>query len=105
MLGQEWEKIAICRVRVEKRNAVLIIISLNYLLRNNPFLSLLGFIVHESRSIFKVLQKKYDQEKLKESSAWKLFALMDKIHKKVEAKPEPKEEYVVVLGSLFCFFV
>lgn len=78
-------------------------ISFNYLLRNNPF-SFLGFIVHESRSIFKVLQKKYDQEKLKESSAWKLFALMDKIHKKVEAKPEPKEEYVV-LGNLFCFFV
>lgn len=50
--------------------------------------------VHESRSIFKVLQKKYDQEKLKESSAWKLFAVMDKIHKKVETKPEPpvKEE-------------
>ncbi|XP_061402083.1 ras-interacting protein RIP3 [Musca vetustissima] len=51
--------------------------------------------VHESRSIFKVLQKKYDQEKLKETSAWKLFAVMDKIHKKVEAKPEPspaKEE-------------
>ncbi|XP_073811540.1 microtubule-associated protein 60 [Musca autumnalis] len=50
--------------------------------------------VHESRSIFKVLQKKYDQEKLKESSAWKLFAVMDKIHKKVETKPETpvKEE-------------
>uniref|UniRef100_A0A1I8MQY0 MADF domain-containing protein n=1 Tax=Musca domestica TaxID=7370 RepID=A0A1I8MQY0_MUSDO len=51
--------------------------------------------VHESRSIFKVLQKKYDQEKIKETSAWKLFAVMDKIHKKVEPKPEPpppKEE-------------
>ncbi|XP_075168205.1 microtubule-associated protein 60 [Haematobia irritans] len=48
--------------------------------------------VHESRSIFKVLQKKYDQEKVKESSAWKLFALMDKIHKKTEPKVELKEE-------------
>ncbi|KAM7342372.1 microtubule-associated protein 60 isoform 2-T2 [Cochliomyia hominivorax] len=48
--------------------------------------------VHESRSIFKVLQKKYEQEKLKESSAWKLFGLMDQIHKKVEEKDETKEE-------------
>ncbi|XP_075167541.1 uncharacterized protein LOC142239633 [Haematobia irritans] len=51
--------------------------------------------VHESRSIFKVLQKKYDQEKVKESSAWKLFALMDKIHKKTEPKVELKEEIFV----------
>lgn len=48
--------------------------------------------MHESRSIFKVLQKKYEQEKLKESSAWKLFGLMDQIHKKVEEKVETKEE-------------
>ncbi|XP_013105412.2 uncharacterized protein LOC106085639 [Stomoxys calcitrans] len=48
--------------------------------------------VHESRSIFKVLQKKYDQEKVKDSSAWKLFAIMDKIHKTVDVKPESKDE-------------
>lgn len=47
--------------------------------------------VHESRSIFKVLQKKYEQEKQKDSSAWKLFAIMDQIHK-VEVKPETKDE-------------
>ncbi|KAI8123672.1 hypothetical protein FF38_09806 [Lucilia cuprina] len=48
--------------------------------------------VHESRSIFKVLQKKYEQEKLKDSSAWKLFGLMDQIHKKVEPKVDEKED-------------
>uniref|UniRef100_A0A1A9WSG3 MADF domain-containing protein n=1 Tax=Glossina brevipalpis TaxID=37001 RepID=A0A1A9WSG3_9MUSC len=48
--------------------------------------------VHESRSIFKVLQKKYEQEKGKENSAWKLFAIMDKIHQKIEIKTELKEE-------------
>lgn len=51
--------------------------------------------VHESRSIFKVLQKKYEQEKLKDSSAWKLFGLMDQIHKKVETKSGAKEELVL----------
>uniref|UniRef100_A0A1A9V2K8 MADF domain-containing protein n=1 Tax=Glossina austeni TaxID=7395 RepID=A0A1A9V2K8_GLOAU len=48
--------------------------------------------VHESRSIFKVLQKKYEQEKGKENSAWKLYAIMDKIHQKIEIKTELKEE-------------
>ncbi|XP_065370399.1 uncharacterized protein Map60 isoform X1 [Calliphora vicina] len=49
--------------------------------------------VHESRSIFKVLQKKYEQEKLKDSSTWKLFGLMDQIHKKVvEEKADAKED-------------
>ncbi|EDW74948.2 uncharacterized protein Dwil_GK15949 [Drosophila willistoni] len=41
--------------------------------------------VHESRSIFIVLQKKYDQEKLKPNSTWKLFNLMHQIHQ--EHKP------------------
>lgn len=50
------------------------------------------FAVHESRSIFKVLQKKYEQEKLKDASAWKLYSLMDQIHKKEEPQPEEKEE-------------
>ncbi|XP_017027170.1 titin [Drosophila kikkawai] len=46
--------------------------------------------VHESRSIFIVLQKKYEQEKLKGNSAWKLFGLMDQIHQ--EPKVSIKEE-------------
>ncbi|XP_017066586.1 uncharacterized protein LOC108104813 [Drosophila eugracilis] len=46
--------------------------------------------VHESRSIFIVLQKKYEQEKLKGNSAWKLFSLMHQIHQ--EPKVSAKEE-------------
>ncbi|XP_016973945.1 proton channel OtopLc [Drosophila rhopaloa] len=46
--------------------------------------------VHESRSIFIVLQKKYEQEKLKGNSAWKLFGLMHQIHQ--EPKVTVKEE-------------
>ncbi|EDX06366.1 uncharacterized protein LOC6733735 [Drosophila simulans] len=46
--------------------------------------------VHESRSIFIVLQKKYEQEKLKGNSAWKLFSLMHQIHQ--EPKISIKEE-------------
>ncbi|XP_017045075.1 uncharacterized protein LOC108090754 [Drosophila ficusphila] len=46
--------------------------------------------VHESRSIFIVLQKKYEQEKLKGNSAWKLFGLMHQIHQ--ESRPSIKEE-------------
>lgn len=48
--------------------------------------------MHEARSIFKVLQKKYEQERGKDSSAWKLFSVMDEIHKKVEIKPDVKHE-------------
>ncbi|KAL7735782.1 hypothetical protein ACLKA6_017789 [Drosophila palustris] len=54
--------------------------------------------VHESRSIFIVLQKKYEQEKLKGNSGWKLFGLMQKIHQepkvvvKTEEEPLPMEE-------------
>lgn len=39
---------------------------------------------HEAKSIFKVLQKKYEQEKLKSSSTWKLFQQMEEICKKQE---------------------
>lgn len=46
--------------------------------------------VHETRSIFIVLQKKYEQEKLKGNSAWKLFGLMHQIHQ--EPKTVIKEE-------------
>ncbi|XP_030387032.1 probable serine/threonine-protein kinase nek3 [Scaptodrosophila lebanonensis] len=46
--------------------------------------------VHESRSIFIVLQKKYEQEKVKGNSSWKLFNLMHEIHQ--EHKVEPKLE-------------
>ncbi|EDV58235.1 uncharacterized protein LOC6541951 [Drosophila erecta] len=46
--------------------------------------------VHESRSIFIVLQKKYEQEKQKGNSAWKLFSLMHQIHQ--EPKISIKEE-------------
>ncbi|XP_017012151.2 uncharacterized protein Map60 [Drosophila takahashii] len=50
--------------------------------------------VHESRSIFIVLQKKYEQEKLKGNSAWKLFSLMHQIHQepKVSVKEEEDEQ-------------
>ncbi|XP_062132826.1 uncharacterized protein LOC133843335 [Drosophila sulfurigaster albostrigata] len=58
--------------------------------------------VHESRSIFIVLQKKYEQEKLKGNSGWKLFGLMQKIHQEHKAapknrrvKPLPMEEVEV----------
>ncbi|XP_067627415.1 mucin-21 [Eurosta solidaginis] len=47
--------------------------------------------VHEARSIFKVLQKKYEQEKTKRTPSWKLFDLLEKIHqpmKDEETKPE-----------------
>lgn len=46
--------------------------------------------VHETRSIFIVLQKKYEQEKLKGNSSWKLFGLMHQIHQ--EPKVVVKEE-------------
>ncbi|ALC40443.1 Map60 [Drosophila busckii] len=56
--------------------------------------------IHEARSIFTVLQKKYEQEKAKGNSGWKLFALMQKIHQepktvkvvKVEEEPLPMED-------------
>lgn len=44
--------------------------------------------VHESRSIFIVLQKKYEQEKLKGNSGWKLYGLMQKIHQEPKIKTE-----------------
>ncbi|XP_055854727.1 myb-like protein V [Episyrphus balteatus] len=48
---------------------------------------------HEAKSIFKVLQKKYEQEKLKPSSTWKLFQQMEDICKKQEeCKPKIEEE-------------
>ncbi|XP_033254533.1 uncharacterized protein LOC117194007 [Drosophila miranda] len=46
--------------------------------------------VHESRSIFIVLQKKYEQEKIKGNSTWKLFNVMHQIHQ--EPKAVEKEE-------------
>ncbi|XP_017105994.1 uncharacterized protein Map60 [Drosophila bipectinata] len=46
--------------------------------------------VHETRSIFIVLQKKYEQEKVKGNSSWKLFGLMHQIHQ--EPKVVVKEE-------------
>jgi len=48
--------------------------------------------VHESRSIFIVLQKKYEQEKLKGNSAWKLFSLMHQIHQEPKASVKEEEE-------------
>ncbi|XP_068144756.1 uncharacterized protein Map60 [Drosophila tropicalis] len=48
--------------------------------------------VHESRSIFIVLQKKYDQEKLKPNSTWKLFNLMHQIHQEHKPPVAIKEE-------------
>lgn len=47
--------------------------------------------VHESRSIFIVLQKKYEQEKLKGNSGWKLFGLMQKIHQEPKAVVKTEE--------------
>ncbi|XP_016928736.2 uncharacterized protein Map60 [Drosophila suzukii] len=48
--------------------------------------------VHESRSIFIVLQKKYEQEKLKGNSAWKLFSLMHQIHQEPKASVKEEED-------------
>lgn len=48
---------------------------------------------HEAKSIFKVLQKKYEQEKLKPTSTWKLFQQMEDICRKQEqVKPKIEEE-------------
>ncbi|KRG05428.1 cell wall protein DAN4 isoform X2 [Drosophila mojavensis] len=47
--------------------------------------------VHESRSIFIVLQKKYEQEKLKGNSGWKLYGLMQKIHQEPKIKTEDEQ--------------
>ncbi|XP_036333625.1 mucin-17 isoform X1 [Rhagoletis pomonella] len=47
--------------------------------------------VHEARSIFKVLQKKYEQEKTKRTPSWKLFDLMEQIHQPVKEE-EPKAD-------------
>lgn len=48
---------------------------------------------HEAKSIFKVLQKKYEQEKLKPVSTWKLFQQMEDIcRKEDEVKPKVEEE-------------
>lgn len=47
--------------------------------------------VHEARSIFKVLQKKYEQEKTKRTPSWKLFDLMEQIHQPIPEE-EPKQE-------------
>ncbi|XP_055923073.1 uncharacterized protein LOC129953714 isoform X2 [Eupeodes corollae] len=49
---------------------------------------------HEAKSIFKVLQKKYEQEKLKPSSTWKLFQQMEDICKKQEEFTPKLEEEV-----------
>ncbi|XP_037944767.1 flocculation protein FLO11-like [Teleopsis dalmanni] len=48
--------------------------------------------VHEARSIFKVLQRKYEQERVKPTSSWKLFKIMEIIHTKIEEKPEEKHD-------------
>ncbi|XP_030554721.1 WW domain-containing adapter protein with coiled-coil [Drosophila novamexicana] len=48
--------------------------------------------VHESRSIFIVLQKKYEQEKLKGNSGWKLFGLMQKIHQEPKTVVKTEDE-------------
>ncbi|XP_039955228.1 uncharacterized protein DDB_G0286299 [Bactrocera neohumeralis] len=47
--------------------------------------------VHEARSIFKVLQKKYEQEKTKRTPSWKLFDLMEQIHQPIQEE-DPKQD-------------
>ncbi|XP_011180870.2 uncharacterized protein LOC105211229 [Zeugodacus cucurbitae] len=47
--------------------------------------------VHEARSIFKVLQKKYEQEKTKRTPSWKLFDLMEQIHQPMKEE-DPKQD-------------
>ncbi|XP_034141366.1 uncharacterized protein LOC117592020 isoform X2 [Drosophila guanche] len=54
--------------------------------------------VHESRSIFIVLQKKYHQEKLKGNSTWKLFNVMNQIHQ--EPKAAVKEDDQVPIDDV-----
>ncbi|XP_053967352.1 uncharacterized protein LOC128868837 [Anastrepha ludens] len=48
--------------------------------------------VHEARSIFKVLQKKYEQEKTKRTPSWKLFDLMEKIHQPMKDEDTKQED-------------
>ncbi|BFG05199.1 uncharacterized protein DMAD_03990 [Drosophila madeirensis] len=52
--------------------------------------------VHESRSIFIVLQKKYHQEKLKGNSTWKLFNVMNQIHQEPKAAEKEEDDQVPI---------
>ncbi|CAD7012606.1 uncharacterized protein DDB_G0271670 [Ceratitis capitata] len=48
--------------------------------------------VHEARSIFKVLQKKYEQEKTKRTPSWKLFDLMEQIHQPMKEEDAKQDD-------------